>query len=85
MNTDNKYNGWTNYATWRINLEMFDGCNTYYSADIAKEYVEDAIDYSSGGEGIAKDYALAFISEVNWQEISEHLEDFIESDEDENN
>jgi hypothetical protein len=24
---DKTYNGWTNYATWRINLEMFDGCN----------------------------------------------------------
>ena len=23
--TDTKYNGWTNYATWRVNLEMFDG------------------------------------------------------------
>jgi hypothetical protein len=23
--TDTKYNGWTNYATWRINLEMIDG------------------------------------------------------------
>ena len=20
-----KYNGWTNYATWRINLEIIDG------------------------------------------------------------
>ena len=20
-----KYNGWTNYATWRVNLEIFDG------------------------------------------------------------
>ena len=19
------YNGWTNYATWRVNLEIFDG------------------------------------------------------------
>jgi hypothetical protein len=25
--TDNTYNGWTNYATWRINLEIFDGLN----------------------------------------------------------
>ena len=24
---DNKYNGWTNYATWRVNLEIFDGFN----------------------------------------------------------
>ena len=22
---DNTYNGWTNYATWRVNLEIFDG------------------------------------------------------------
>ena len=23
--TDTKYNGWTNYATWRVALEIFDG------------------------------------------------------------
>jgi len=23
--SDTTYNGWTNYATWRINLEIFDG------------------------------------------------------------
>jgi hypothetical protein len=23
--TDKTYNGWTNYETWRINLEIFDG------------------------------------------------------------
>jgi hypothetical protein len=23
--TDKTYNGWTNYATWRVNLEIFDG------------------------------------------------------------
>ena len=22
--TNTKYNGWTNYATWRVNLEIFD-------------------------------------------------------------
>lgn len=22
---DTTYNGWTNYETWRVNLEMFDG------------------------------------------------------------
>jgi len=25
--TNNTYNGWTNYATWRVNLEIFDGFN----------------------------------------------------------
>ena len=23
------YNGWTNYATWRVNLEIFDGYDPY--------------------------------------------------------
>ena len=23
--TDNSYNGWRNYETWRVNLEVFDG------------------------------------------------------------
>lgn len=23
--TDTTYNGWSNYATWRVNLEVFDG------------------------------------------------------------
>ena len=23
--TENTYNGWTNYETWRLNLELFDG------------------------------------------------------------
>ena len=28
------YNGWTNYATWRVNLEIFDGLDptSYFSA-----------------------------------------------------
>ena len=32
--SDTTYNGWSNYATWRINLEIFDGFNPsdYYSA-----------------------------------------------------
>jgi hypothetical protein len=34
--SDTKYNGWTNYATWRVNLEMFDGANwnDYYIGQI---------------------------------------------------
>lgn len=79
---DTKYNGWTNYATWRINLEMFDGCDSYYSPDNAREFAEECIEQTSD-EGIARDYALAFISDVNWYEISEHLEEFLDEDEEE--
>jgi hypothetical protein len=83
-----KYNGWTNYATWRVNLEIFDGMtlddfgveydeednnmiDTSDLADTLKNYVEEHIEETS--EGIAKDYALAFVSDVNWYELAEHM------------
>ena len=82
---DNKYNGWTNYATWRVNLEMFDGIDmTDYGwhklepnelASAMQEWAETIIcDYKTE-TNLAQDYALAFLSEVNWQEIAQHLID----------
>jgi len=81
-----KFNGWTNYATWRVNLEIFDGFNPYeyYSAfcpshvsDLAdglKQYAEEVIfDCADIPSGLAKDYALAFLSDVNWHEIAERI------------
>ena len=71
-----KYNGWTNYATWRVNLEMFDGSDGHMVWDhqSAKEYVEEVI-YSTTSEGVARDYALAFLSDVNWYEIAKHYQE----------
>ena len=80
--SNNTYNGWANYATWRVNLEMFDGCECYYSPESAREFVEECIEQTTE-EGIGRDYARAFLSEVNWHEIAEHLEDYLETDEDE--
>ena len=74
------YNGWTNYATWRVNLEMFDGSEGTWTADSARDFVEDVI-IDSTPEGIARDYALAFISDVNWHEIAAHYEAEQEDDE----
>ena len=79
---DTKYNGWTNYATWRINLEMFenddhDGCDADHFKETAIQYLEIDCDTSS----LAFDYAMAFLDDVNWHEIAEaHKAD----DEDEN-
>jgi len=90
---DKTYNGWTNYATWRVNLEVFDGLvltdllpiadsepKSYFSGaefysvvmDACKNYAEELIEQTSQ-EGLARDYALAFLSDVNWQEIAKHL------------
>ena len=76
------YNGWTNYATWRVNLEVFDGMDTaevfnllqepYDLGHDLKRYVEDYIDETTE-PGLARDYALAFLSDVDWWQITEHL------------
>jgi hypothetical protein len=88
--TDKTYNGWTNYATWRVNLEIFDGSDMDVLFDLTlpveqlrhvlQDYVEGHIHESGGGNGnLAVDYALAFISDVNWYEIAEHMiEDYKE-------
>jgi len=78
-----KYNGWTNYATWRVNLEMFDGMLvTDISTsrvimvselkDDLKEFAYHLIEQSST-VGLARDYALAFLSDVDWWEIANHM------------
>jgi hypothetical protein len=88
--SDTKYNGWTNYATWRVNLEIFDGYELDELFDLTlpveqlrhvlQDYVEGHIYESGGGNGnIAVDYALAFLSDVNWYEIAKHMiEDYKE-------
>ena len=76
------YNGWTNYATWRTNLEMIDGskASDYVSGksrnvrDLAfalRQMVEGLI--TEGSTGPAVEYALVFIGDVNWREIAEHM------------
>ena len=73
------HNGWTNYATWRVNLEIIDGYDWYehehVDADYVKELVEDAVFGSliGNGNGLVEDYANAFLSEVNYHEIAENL------------
>ena len=75
MKNDQTHNGWTNYATWRV-LEIFDGLYSdmdgeKVTAESCKDYAEEVV--SESGEGLALDYAMAFIASVNWQEIADHL------------
>ena len=78
----NTYNGWANYETWRVNLEIFDGMDpkdwgfegldVYDLAEGLKEYAHDLIEQGSS-EGLARDYALAFLDAVNYQDIAAHM------------
>ena len=92
--TDTTYNGWPNYETWRVSLEMFDGLTiadltgTDHLADflqlyanvpvaeqalaeMLREQAEEMVEATST-EGIARDYAFAFLSRVDWREIASH-------------
>lgn len=88
-----QYNGWTNYATWRVNLEMVDSNSwrekkedgfTYETigelADAIKWDCELYLGDEAGGyaEGLNHDYAMAFLSDVNWYQIAEYIAEDID-------
>jgi hypothetical protein len=80
MKNEQTYNGWTNYATWRVNMELwgdydieeFKGLDVYDLSIAIKERTEEyIIDCSS--DNLCRDYALSFVNEVNFYEIAEML------------
>jgi len=80
------YNGWTNYATWRVNLEIFDGFDitdyfgdveerndAYYLGDALKDYAEEILSIDTDTSSLVYSYAMSFLSDVNWIEIASSL------------
>ena len=75
--SNSKYNGWTNFETWKVALEIFDGCDELMGAEECEQFAEELIfqDAPPAFESIAR----AFLAEVNWHEIAHSLhEDCIE-------
>ena len=77
------YNGWTNYATWRVNLEILSDIefDEHISADYLKEMVEEAIFVNfdtCDTPRLIEDYARAFVSQVNFYEIANHINEEID-------
>jgi len=70
------YNGWTNYQTWRVYLEFFEfmEVDQEWDAGILQEMLEEHITEQTDN-GLAQDYALAFIDAVNYHEILDHLKE----------
>jgi hypothetical protein len=71
-----EHNGWTNYATWRVNLEILGDIEfeETVTADDLKEIVEDCVfNNTVEKDCLAADYARAFISEVNFHEIAKNI------------
>ena len=75
-----QYNGWSNYATWRINLEILGDIyfDEHVSPDYLQEIVYDCVFDNKDVDGLAKDYALAFLRDVNYYEIAEHINEEID-------
>jgi hypothetical protein len=67
------YNGYTNYETWRVSLEMFEGITfeEKVEVDYLKEMAQETIQLQ--GAGLALDYALFFLDSVNWYEIADNI------------
>lgn len=80
MEKKETYNGWANYATWRVALELFDGTDAktftddivdpYDLSKIIEAFVEE---YLEQNNKLALDYALAFVANVNFYEIAKVL------------
>ena len=71
-----EHNGWSNYATWRVNLEILGDIEfeETVTADDLKEIVEDCVfNNTVEKDCLAADYARAFISEVNFHEIAKNI------------
>ena len=89
MNNENSsYNGWTNYETWRVQLEMLDGQTLEDFGMVPEEgetivgvrELASALEEScfevitmDTKEGLGRDLAFAFLSHANWYELAEHM------------
>jgi hypothetical protein len=76
-----KYNGWTNYWTWKWYLEMIDeemeiDLSVYQSpydiAQMLKEQAEEFVSESIGGSPF-ESWMYNILSEINWIEIADYL------------
>ena len=80
-----KYNGYTNYATWRVMLEIVEQIDIEFAveeglrfdAEMVKDHVEYAVFGDKDPDNLMAWYAQAFLSEVNYVELAMHLNDEI--------
>ena len=80
MENKSKHNGWSNYNTWRVALEVVDfdqfTSDNLASEEDIKNIVEQVVfgQYEmSTGSHLVEDFARSFISEVDFAEIAETI------------
>ena len=78
--SNEQHNGYTNYATWRVHCEIIgtiDFTEHIEPSDLI-EIVDDVVFTNKAEGGYIEDYARAFISQVNFHEIAELINNDIE-------
>ena len=74
------YNGYSNYETWRVQLEIFDAIEFDYivTPEILKEITEDIV-FSNVEDRrkLCTDFANAFLEKVNYDELANLINDEI--------
>ena len=83
--TDTAYNGWTNYATWVVNLWLTNEEYTeeglrmavrYGGHEGLKDYVDELLDDSGIDSGTMwYDMIRSCLSDVDWREIAGHYQE----------
>lgn len=85
-------NGWTNHATWLVNLWLgeynydpseLSGLSRYDAVQALKDTVDNMVtDYGSNEpKGFVSDLINSALADVNWYEVADHfLEDLPEED-----
>ena len=70
------YNGWANYATWKVMLEILDGyipAQEPVKAHQLEEYDLDLVLNEIPENSFAVHCVNDFLGDVDWYEIAEHI------------
>lgn len=67
------YNGWNNYATFRVHNDILSGIafEDTVSIDDLREIVTEVVFGDIMPRSLATDYANLFLNNVNWGELAE--------------
>ena len=71
-----KHNGWSNYATWRVYLEILGDIE--FDQPVDAEYLEEitndiVFNNTVEKDCLAADFARAFLADVDYNEIAEAI------------
>jgi hypothetical protein len=80
MEPQKSFNGWSNFQTWKIHLEIFNGRQltpdqieggVYKLSESLREHVEKLLHHQA--DGLALDLAIRYIKDVDFDEIAAAL------------